>query len=177
MKYNNKNIFLLGYIKNIKNEKIGIKLLIKENFYFFLKLNFFFIKIDGILTPFNICFYKKKKDIIFYYLLNNPPYFNKEKFFIKKIFFSPYFYTFCNEKNFIFIKYKLINYSIIDKKLGFIGKIININNIFPQALFKVYCKLKNKFIYIPSVENYINKIDFKNKKIFMIIPEGLLTLN
>ena len=64
-----------------------------------------------------------------------------------------------------------IGYTIIDQKLGLVGKIIEIDYNRPQPIFLVDTS-KNQ-IHVPNVGPLITKICDEEKIIFMILPEGL----
>jgi 16S rRNA processing protein RimM len=66
----------------------------------------------------------------------------------------------------------LIDYVVIDRKYGNLGKITDFLNITDNPLFKVIGK--GKEFMIPAHSDIILKIDNKKKAVITEIPEGLL---
>ena len=73
-----------------------------------------------------------------------------------------------------FYFHEIINFEVIDKEHGNIGKIVSINDSTSQALFEI--ENNGKQILIPMNDQFIEKLDKKNKKIYVITPEGLIDL-
>lgn len=66
---------------------------------------------------------------------------------------------------------ELLDFLVVDKTLGDVGPVIDFANNGGQDLLIV---LKDEEEYqVPLVKTFIEKVDFKNKKIFMDLPEGL----
>ncbi len=68
----------------------------------------------------------------------------------------------------------VVGFSIIDKKIGSIGEIINFIDDRKNPLFTVEYKDSNQFIPLNSIS--IEKIDYKNKLIYCSIPDNILEL-
>ena len=73
-------------------------------------------------------------------------------------------------------KNELIGYDVIDKYFGKLGVISYINDQTFQKLIFVKNKLNKEFC-VPMHENFIKKINHKDKTIDVIIPEELINLN
>lgn len=73
----------------------------------------------------------------------------------------------------IFLK-EIEGFRVIDKKRGDLGPIVGFSSNGVQDLIEVHYKGENH--YIPLVDAFLERIDKKDKKIFMDIPEGLLEL-
>ncbi|HEX9981287.1 MAG TPA: ribosome maturation factor RimM [Flavobacterium sp.] len=73
-----------------------------------------------------------------------------------------------------FYFHEVIGFEIDDKRLGVVGKIVSINDSAAQPLFEV--KNGDVEILIPMIDNFLVKIDRKNKKVFMDLPEGLIEM-
>ena len=73
-----------------------------------------------------------------------------------------------------FYFHELIGFSVIDKRLGNIGIIEEFLEFPHQALFKI--KFRDREILIPVVDQFILKIDRKNKQINITAPEGLIEI-
>lgn len=68
----------------------------------------------------------------------------------------------------------IIGFSVTDKEFGNIGIITAILEMPQQDIFQI--ENKGKEILIPANEDFINKIDRKNKKVEISAPEGLINL-
>lgn len=74
-----------------------------------------------------------------------------------------------------FYFHEVIGFEIEDKRHGVIGKIVSVNDSAAQPLFEV---LKDNVtqMLIPMIDHFIVKVDRKNKKIVMDLPEGLIEM-
>lgn len=68
----------------------------------------------------------------------------------------------------------LIGYTVIDKQLGVLGSVKDIE-YFPQQIMLIV-EYNGKDCYIPMNEHFIITIVEKNKEIYCNLPEGLLDL-
>lgn len=73
-----------------------------------------------------------------------------------------------------FYFHEIIGFDVIDKTHGNIGKIVSINDSTAQALFEI--DKDGKQILIPMNDEFIEKVDKKNKQIKVITPDGLIDL-
>ncbi|NNC49090.1 MAG: 16S rRNA processing protein RimM [Flaviramulus sp.] len=73
-----------------------------------------------------------------------------------------------------FYFHEIIGFTMQDKNFGEVGKIIGVNDTTAQALFEV--ENNGKEILIPMNDEFIIKVDRKNKTIFVETPEGLIDL-
>lgn len=74
-----------------------------------------------------------------------------------------------------FYYHEVIGFTVKDAQFGEIGKIVSINDQTAQALFVI--ENENKIeILIPLIDNFINKIDRKNKIISIETPKGLIEM-
>ena len=73
-----------------------------------------------------------------------------------------------------FYFHEIIGFDVIDAQHGNIGKIVSINDTTSQALFEI--DKDGKQILIPMNDQFIDKLDKKNKTINVITPEGLIDL-
>jgi len=73
-----------------------------------------------------------------------------------------------------FYFHEIIGFDVIDQQHGNIGKIVSINDTTAQALFEI--DKDDKQILIPMNDEFIEKVDKKNKEIKVITPEGLIDL-
>jgi 16S rRNA processing protein RimM len=73
-----------------------------------------------------------------------------------------------------FYFHEVIGFEIEDQRLGIFGKIVSINDTSAQPLFEV---LNGEVeILIPMIDQFLIKIDRKNKKVIMDLPEGLVEM-
>ena len=73
-----------------------------------------------------------------------------------------------------FYFHEIIGFDVIDQQYGNIGKIVSINDTTAQALFEI--DKDGKQILVPMNDEFIEKVDKKNKEIKVITPEGLVDL-
>ncbi len=68
------------------------------------------------------------------------------------------------------------NFEVIDQSLGVIGTVVGFSNNSGHDNLSV--RSKTQIVYdIPFVKDFVKEIDYANKKIHMILPEGLLAIN
>jgi len=73
-----------------------------------------------------------------------------------------------------FYFHEIIGYTVEDINYGNIGKVVSINDSTAQALFEI--EKDDKQILIPMNDEFIEKLDKKNKIIYLKTPEGLIDL-
>lgn len=74
-----------------------------------------------------------------------------------------------------FYFHEIIGFDLEDVNFGIIGKITSINDKTAQDLFVV--EKDGNEILIPMIDDFIKKIDRKNKKVIVETPEGLIEMN
>ncbi len=74
-----------------------------------------------------------------------------------------------------FYFHEVIGFVLKDVNFGVVGKIIAINDATAQALFVV--EVNGKEILIPMIDDFIKKVDRKNKIILVDTPPGLIEMN
>jgi len=74
-----------------------------------------------------------------------------------------------------FYFHEIIDYNIIDKSKGNIGRIVSVLEYPAQPIFQVFT-LENKEVLIPVADDIIVKVDRNNKTILIEAPEGLIEL-
>ncbi len=131
--------------------------------------NFLYIEMESSKVPFEIekiTFSKNQT-----YLIVLKKYNSREKtnqFLNKKIFINNKNIKSNNENLLELIDYKIVKNGI---EVGFVKNFL----IKEQTI--LFCHIDNKEVYIPYVDNFIKKIDHKKKKLYVNIPNDLLTLN
>lgn len=71
-------------------------------------------------------------------------------------------------------EFEWAGFELIDKQHGSLGKIEGMSDNGEQVLLNL--KYKGKELILPLVEEFIEKIDQPNKKLFYTAPEGLIEL-
>lgn len=74
-----------------------------------------------------------------------------------------------------FYYHEVIGFILEDLNFGEIGRIESINDATAQPLFVT--KSKDGEILIPMIDDFIKKIDRKQKKVWVETPEGLIEMN
>jgi len=67
-----------------------------------------------------------------------------------------------------------IGFNLVDEKTGEVGIIATVDDSTPNTLFVVI--KNNKEILIPAAEEMITHINETGKKIYVLLPDGLLTI-
>ena len=73
-----------------------------------------------------------------------------------------------------FYFHEVIGFTVEDVNYGTVGTLTGINDTTSQALFEI--EKDNKEILIPMNDEFLQKVDKKNKKIIVQTPEGLIDL-
>lgn len=73
-----------------------------------------------------------------------------------------------------FYFHEIIDFTVIDKNYGVVGTVKGVNDSTAQALFEI--DRNGKEILIPMNDAFIEKVDKKQKTIFVNTPEGLIDL-
>jgi len=74
-----------------------------------------------------------------------------------------------------FYFHEIIGFILEDVNFGKVGKITSINDKTAQDLFVI--EKGDSEILIPMIDDFIKKIDRKNKKVIVETPEGLIQMN
>ncbi len=73
-----------------------------------------------------------------------------------------------------FYYHEVIGFTLADTNHGNVGTIVGINDSTAQPLFEV--KKGNIEILIPMIDDFIKKVDRKNKTVLVETPEGLIEM-
>ena len=140
-----------------------------------LKMESVFIEIDGLPVPFFIKDYEEKaSDTLFLSLENIDSEESARELTGCKLYVSKINIRAKKEDNFIQNLTQLLGYTVIDKKLGELGKLEDIMDIDMNPLFKIVNQKQE--ILLPVQTEYISHIDKENNIIHVITPEGLISL-
>ncbi|WP_324719880.1 ribosome maturation factor RimM [Salinimicrobium sp. HB62] len=77
-----------------------------------------------------------------------------------------------NEDQFYF--HEIIGFTVEDANYGTVGTLTGINDTTSQALFEI--EKDGKEVLIPMNDQFLEKVDKKNKVIYVKTPEGLIDL-
>ena len=72
---------------------------------------------------------------------------------------------------------ELIDFEVIDTKLGQIGQVIQFSSNGQQDLLVLDQAVNNQNIEIPFIKQFVINVDYVTKKIMMDLPEGLIQIN
>ena len=126
-----------------------------------------FIDIDGAFVPFQIKKSKSHKKNIFRVLLEGISSESEAKDLLKK---SVYINKLENQDN---INNIVDNFNIYNNN-EYLGIVVSTINKTGQTIVEV--KMSKKTVLIPFVDEFIVEINYEEKKIQMILPEGLLDI-
>jgi 16S rRNA processing protein RimM len=130
-------------------------------------LDTIFIDIEGAFVPFQIKKSKSHKKNIFRVLLEGISSESEAKDFLKK---SVYINKLENQNN---INNIVDNFNIYNNN-EYLGIVVSTINKTGQTIVEV--KMSKKTVLIPFVDEFIVEINYEEKKIQMILPEGLLDI-
>jgi len=133
---------------------------------------FLICEIDGIFVPFRIINYRSISDSSAYIQLKNIDSDRQARLLSHKEVFSPKKYFDEEVSNDSFTWDYFIDFTLIDKQVGKIGTIVDVDTTTINTLFIV--EKENKEILIPAAEELIIRIDENRKEIIVALPEGLL---
>lgn len=73
-----------------------------------------------------------------------------------------------------FYYHEIIGYRVVDKTAGEIGSVKRVNDAPVQPLFEI--DSHGKEILVPVVDDFIEKLDKKDRTLYLNLPDGLLNL-
>jgi 16S rRNA processing protein RimM len=73
-----------------------------------------------------------------------------------------------------FYFHEIIGFTVEDANYGTIGTLTGVNDTTSQALFEI--EKDDKQVLIPMNDQFLEKVDKKNKTIYVKTPEGLIDL-
>jgi len=134
---------------------------------------FFILEIDGIYVPFFIDEYRINSAETVFVKLDGIDSENDVKTFIGKKIFAQKKFLKKVKTDEIGLDY-FIDFQVIDKTNGLLGKIADIDQTTENILMIV--QAENKEILIPFSQSYITDIEHDTKTIFLDLPQGLTEL-
>ena len=133
---------------------------------------FLICEIDGIFVPFQLKNYRFTSDSSAYVQLKNIDSDLKARLFVNKDVFFPKKYIREETGNESFTWNYFIGYTLIDERLGKIGRIVDIDQTTINTLFIV--EKGEEEILIPAVEAFIIRVDENREELTVALPEGLV---
>ena len=73
-----------------------------------------------------------------------------------------------------FYFHEVIGFKVVDANFGEVGIIVNINDSAAQPLFEI--DREGNEVFIPLIDDFIQKVDREQKEILVETPEGLINL-
>ena len=135
----------------------------------------FFLELNGQLVPYKVEKLSKHKSMLLRVKLNDIDSESETISLIKKDVYLPTAdLPRSDNKKFYFNE--IIGHKMIDKKTGYVGKVVTIDAQTPQLIAMVKNQ-KDDEIIIPLVDDFIEKIDSINNEIIVSLPDGLTKIN
>ena len=135
----------------------------------------FFLELNGQLVPYKVEKLSKHKSMLLRVKLNDIDSESEAISLIKKDVYLPTAdLPRSDNKKFYFNE--IIGHKMIDKKTGYVGKVVTIDAQTPQLIAMVKNQ-KDVEIIIPLVDDFIEKIDSINNEIIVSLPDGLTKIN
>lgn len=139
------------------------------------KFSSFFLELNGQLVPHKVEKLSKHKSMLLRVKLNDIDSESETISLIKKDVYLPTAdLPRSDNKKFYFNE--IIGHKMIDKKIGYVGKVVTIDAQTPQLIAMVKNQ-KDVEIIIPLVDDFIEKIDSINNEIIVSLPDGLTKIN
>jgi len=73
-----------------------------------------------------------------------------------------------------FYFHEIVDFDVQDQRLGYIGKVVRVNDANAQALFEI--NFNGTEILVPMIDTFIQKLDRENKTLYLDTPLGLVDL-
>lgn len=132
------------------------------------------LKIDEIFVPFFMVEYRFKNDetaLITFEDLDSEE--KVAKLQGLEVWFPRKYYVEEKHEDLEFSWDYFIDFSVIDKNKGSLGKIVSVDTQTINSLFMIENEEGDEII-IPATDDFIDEIDNKNKIVYLNLPEGLI---
>lgn len=170
-----KDCFLVGTVFKLHGYKGALNIYNDDNIPFdFTTLEFFLIELDNNIIPFFIDKARPTKPNIILVKFEDVNSEEDARKLLKRKVFLPKGLVPEKDNNKISVK-QLIGYSVIDSKMGKLGKITFINSKTAQQL--IYVNKDGKEFCFPMHDKFVKGIDAKAGVMEIEIPEEFLNLN
>lgn len=164
---NKDSLISIGYISRPHSYKGEIQLRLERKIVSLTRDDFVFIKIDGQYIPYKVENVKGRQDEPVLKLQFVDTFEHAEEISGSEVYTDQEVLPQESELTFI-------GFELIDKKLGTIGKVLDVQEMPQQLMLTV--KYNGEEKYIPLVEAFIDYISEENKEIWLQLPDGLLDL-
>ena len=170
-----KDCFLVGTVFKLHGYKGDVNIYNDDDIPFnFSSIKYFLIDLDNHLIPFFVDRVRSTKPNIILVKFKDINSEKEAKKILKKAVFLPNELSLVENNN-GFTEKQLLGFTIIDVKMGELGKITYINSQTAQQL--IYVNKDGKEFCFPKHEQFIKKIDVKEKIMEVEISKELLDLN
>ena len=130
-------------------------------------------EMDGILVPFFIEEYRFKSDTTALIKLEDVDNETEARAFsLLDVYFPKSYYDTEAEEE--APSDYFIGFTVVDSELGELGKIVAVDDSTENVLFEI--DHAGRELLVPAVDEFVSEIDEENRRLYMSIPEGLLTL-
>jgi len=171
----NKDCFLVGTVFKLHGYKGDVNIYNDDDIPFnFSSIKYFLIDLDNNLIPFFVDRVRSTKPKIILVKFKDINSEKEAKNILKKAVFLPNELSLVENNN-EFPEKQLLGFTIIDVKMGVLGEITYINSQTAQQL--IYVSKDGKEFCFPKHEQFIKKIDVKEKIMEVEISKELLDLN
>ncbi|MFB1003797.1 MAG: hypothetical protein QMC70_06645 [Bacteroidia bacterium] len=161
------SLISIGYISRPHSYKGEIQLRLERKIVSLQRDDFVFIKMDGQYIPYKIESVKGKQEEPVLKLEFVETYEYAQEISGSEVYTDQEVLPQESELTFI-------GFELIDKELGTIGKVLDVQEMPQQLMLTV--KYNGEEKYIPLVEAFIDHISEENKEIWLQLPKGLLDL-
>jgi 16S rRNA processing protein RimM len=170
-----KDCFLFGTVFKLHGFKGDVNIYNNDNIIIdFNILQYFFIELNNELVPYYIEKARNTKPNIILVKFEDIDSEKEAKKIHKKKVYLPEGWVTKEEEKEIAEK-KLIGYTVMDIKLGYLGKVTYINKLSKQQL--IYAKKDGIEFCFPQHEEFIKEVDSDKRVMKVNIPKELLNLN
>ena len=130
-------------------------------------------EIDGIFVPFFIEEYRFKSDTTALMKLEDVDNETDARAFsLLDVYFPKSYYDTAVEEE--APSDYFIGFTVVDSERGELGKIVAVDDSTENVLFEI--DHEGRELLVPAVDEFVSEIDEENRRLYMTIPEGLLTL-
>lgn len=164
---NKDSLISIGYISRLHSYKGEFQLRLERKIVSLKRDDFVFIQLDGQYIPFKIELVKGKLDEPVLKLQFVETYEYAQNLCGNAVYTDQEVLPEESELNFI-------GFKIVDKKLGAIGYVLDVQEMPQQLMLTVLHQGEEK--YIPLVDAFIDYISHENKEMWLNLPDGLLDL-
>jgi 16S rRNA processing protein RimM len=167
----NPKLTKIGFINKLQGYKGEVHCIIERGYVEnYVDEEFLFVMLDGIAVPWAVEEIKDKRGaaVIKFENVNNEEY--AKRFIDAEVFVEKRTKKDIEEPSWE----NLTGYEVIDKAYGSLGVIKSIEE-YPQQLIAAII-IKEKEVLIPLTEDFLERVDDSEKKVYLNLPEGLIDL-